>query len=144
MRGAMIGLARLDRPIARQAVRFAVVGVANTLLTLAVIMLVRDGLGATVGFASAAGYVAGMIQGFILSRRWTFADIDHATPIWLQIGGFVATNLVCGALFTRVNVWLVTLLPLPLASLASAAVVMPVSFALNRWGVFRARRPAKA
>lgn len=127
------------RPVARQVARFVVVGLGNTALTMATIYLLREGLGASVAVASAIGFIVGMIQGFLLSRLWTFAGVDHATPVALQVVGFVVVNLICGAIFTRSNVWLSGHLPLLVASLASAAVIMPISFALNRWGVFRSR-----
>ncbi len=127
------------RPAARQAARFVVVGVANTAVTMATIIALRDGAKTTVGLASAVGYVVGMIQGFLLSRFWTFAGVRQTVPVALQIAGFVVVNLICGTIFTRTNVALSHVLPLAAATVASAAVIMPISFVLNRWGVFRGR-----
>ncbi len=127
------------RPAARQLLRFAIVGVANTLLTYAVIWLLHDGVGTSVALASALGYVAGMIQGFVLSRLWTFAGVDHAVPVAVQVVGFIVVNLICGTLFTQANVVLSRSLPLLVSSLLATALVVPLSFALNRWVVFRAR-----
>lgn len=136
--------ALLRRPAVAQLLRFGVVGVANTLTTYAVIWLLHARNGVAVGPASAAGYAVGMVQGYLLNRFWTFAGDDgHALPVAAQVGGFVVVNLLCGALFTRANVWLSGHLPLFVASVLATAAVVPVSFALNRLLVFRARAPAR-
>lgn len=133
----------------RQVLRFFVVGVANTIVCFGTIFLVR-GTGASVGLSSAAGYAVGMTQGFLLNRYWTFAGIDHATPVPLQIAAFIVVNLICGSLFTQLNVMLVGVLQataalsaslkLLLSSIVATAIVTPLSFVLNRWIVFRPRR----
>lgn len=119
--------------------RFAIVGVANTLVCFAVIFVAR-GAGASVGVASAAGYVVGMTQGFLLNRYWTFAGVDHATPVALQIAGFVVVNLICGTLFTSLNVMLSRAMPLLVSSIVATGIVTPLSFGLNRFLVFRPRK----
>lgn len=133
------GVALARTPLVKQGGRFIAAGLANTAVTYITIFVVRNH-GATVGVASASGYILGMIQGFVLSRFWTFAGIDHVTPAALQVAGFVVVNLICGAIFTQSNVVLSHHLPLIVASVASTAIITPLSFALNRWGVFRARR----
>ena len=125
-------------PITGQAARFVVVGVANTATTYALIWLLHTRAGASVGAASAVGYVAGAVQGFILSRLWAFRG-DHAARLPVQLAGFAAVNLLCAGLFGGINTLLARVLPLLVASLGSTALVMPVSFALYRWGVFRAK-----
>ncbi len=134
------GLIALRRPVARQFARFFVAGVSNTLTTFAAIYLIRHLTDASVGVASAIGYVVGVVQGFALSRFWTFAGVDHAAPVALQVAGFVVVNLIGGGIFTGTNVALSRILPLAAATVLAAAAVMPVTFALNRWGVFRERR----
>ena len=132
------------RPIIRQLMRFGVVGVANTVTSYTVIWLCHVRLGASVGLASAAGYAVGMIQGFILNRFWTFAGDDHALPVAAQVAGFVVVNVICGAIFTQANVWLSAHVPLMVSSLLATALVVPLSFALNRLLIFQSRRePAR-
>jgi putative flippase GtrA len=55
--------------------RFAVVGVANTLLTLATFTLLTHA-GASTAPASAVAFAAGAANGFRLNRRWTFGATD--------------------------------------------------------------------
>lgn len=137
----MLDIAELSRrPLARQAARFIIVGIANTVVTLGTVFVVHDVAGASVEVASATGFIVGAIQGFVLNRFWTFAGIDHAVPIAVQMVGFVVVNLVAGSIFTAVNVGLSRFIPLLVSSLIAAATIMPVSFTLNRWGVFRERR----
>lgn len=126
------------RALAVQALRFTVVGVANTLVTFAVIWALREGFGTSVWLASAGGYGAGMLQGFILNRGWTFAATARDSRADRQALGFVAVNIVCGLFFTLANVVLHRWLPLQVSSVLAAAAAMPLSFALNRWLVFRA------
>lgn len=126
------------RAMAPQIGRFAVVGLANTATTYVTLWLLHAVLGLSVGFASAAGYVVGAVQGFLLSRFWTFAHSEHGA-FAPQILGFVLVNLLCAALFSRAVVLLDTRLPLPIATVTATALVIPVSFVLYRWWVFRHR-----
>lgn len=134
----LLRFATRQHPAVRQLVRFCLVGLANTAVTLGIIFLLRSA-GASVAVASAAGYVVGMIQGFLLNRFWTFAGVDHATSTALQVVGFVVVNAICGAAFVQLNVTVSRFLPLLLSSIVATGIVTPLSFGLNRWIVFRAR-----
>lgn len=120
----------------RQLLRFVVVGVANTAVTLAVIYVARQ-RGVAVWPASTAGYLVGMVQGFLLNRAWTFGGRAHALPVGAQAAVFVAANLLCSTLFGWLNAWLSTALPLLASSLLATALIVPLSYGLNRWGAFR-------
>jgi putative flippase GtrA len=54
--------------------KFGVVGVANTLITLAVFNLVAVVLGWPAVLGNALGWAAGFANSFVWNRRWTFAD----------------------------------------------------------------------
>jgi putative flippase GtrA len=60
--------------------RFATVGVANTLLTLAVIFALKGLAGTDDLRANALGYAVGLACSFLLNRRWTFGH----TGRWLS------------------------------------------------------------
>lgn len=80
--------------------RFALVGVGNTLLTLAVFnVLLAYGLGAAA--ANAVGYTVGIVNSYVWNRRWTFGD-KHHLPVSRTLPRFVVVNLFGLALTTGV------------------------------------------
>src|SRR6059058_497079 len=88
---------------AGRLVRFVIVGAANTALTLGTVYLLHQRLGVALWPASVAGYLVGMVQGFVLNRAWTFRG-DKALPLPAQLAGFIAVNALCSALFGWINV----------------------------------------
>ncbi len=61
-----------------QFIRYCVVGVLNTIITLAVIYLCKSMLGMNLYVSNAIGYIAGLINSFICNRQWTFkSDGDY-------------------------------------------------------------------
>src|SRR4051794_33703615 len=73
-----------------QFVKFGIVGVSNTLLTLAVYTVLLKVFGVWYLAASAIGFVAGATNGFVLNRRWTFRGHvgDALTPVrWAVVQG---------------------------------------------------------
>ncbi len=73
----------LRAPLLLQFVKFGVVGVSNTLLTFAVYTFLLKVFGLWYLLASAIGFVAGAVNGFLLNRRWTFKEHvgDSLTPV---------------------------------------------------------------
>lgn len=68
-------------PLLRHAVvKFAGVGVLNTLLTLAIIFGLTAWFGVGDARANLAGYLAGLAFSFVLNRRWTFRSDAAALP----------------------------------------------------------------
>jgi putative flippase GtrA len=60
--------------------RFAIVGLANTVLGLAIIFACKALLGMPDALANFVGYATALLLGFSLNRRWTFAyDGSSAT-----------------------------------------------------------------
>ncbi len=55
-----------------QFIKYAVVGVINTLVTLVVIFLCKNLFDLNPLVANAIGYVAGLINSFIWNKRWVF------------------------------------------------------------------------
>jgi|GEM_PF-4919696 putative flippase GtrA len=129
---------RVRRSATQQAWRYVIVGLANAGLTFLVIWLLHRQFGVALWFASAAGYALGALQGFLLSRGWSFANPNHHA-VAPQALGFIAVNILCMLLFSPAVVLFARVLPLPVASVVAAIAVMPVSFGLYRWVVFRGR-----
>lgn len=60
-------------PVLEQFIKFGLVGVTNTLLTFVVFTILTKAFGVWYVAASAAGFVVGASNGFVLNRRWTFS-----------------------------------------------------------------------
>ncbi|MDR2231943.1 MAG: GtrA family protein [Tannerella sp.] len=58
--------------IFEQALKFGIVGVVNTLLTLIIIWTMTNWGGCSEVIANFTGYVAGLISSFIFNKLWTF------------------------------------------------------------------------
>jgi putative flippase GtrA len=125
-----------------QFVKFGIVGVSNTLLTLVVYTLLLKVLGVLYLAASAIGFIVGAINGFLLNRRWTFREHvgDSLTPVrW----GVVQT---CGLGVDEVLLYVFVhdaQLDKLIAQVCATAVVTVSTFFANRAWTFRAR-PAAA
>ena len=55
-----------------QFVKYGMVGVINTLITLAVIYLCKSIMGMNPMVANAIGYIAGLINSFVWNKKWVF------------------------------------------------------------------------
>jgi putative flippase GtrA len=122
----------------RRPLRFALVGVANTLLGLSVIYLAKW-LGARDLPANLLGYLAGLTLSYQLNARWTFAfrgPHRFAVPrfILVILAAYVANLItVYGALSLSINSYL-----------AQAAGIVPytlVGYLGAAMCVFRNQRP---
>ncbi len=73
-----------------QFVRYALVGVINTMVTLFVILICKSLLGINPWVSNAAGYVAGFINSFIWNKLWVFNSHNKVMHEALKfIGGFL-------------------------------------------------------
>lgn len=118
-----------------QALRFGVVGTANTVVTLAILWGLRDGLGWPVWVASATGYAVGIIQSYLLNRGWTFAG-GVPVPVGRQMLRFLAVNIVCGLIFSGLTSLAAPGLGVRIGSLVALVPVTLLSFVLQRRYVF--------
>lgn len=122
----------------RQAVRFGLVGLANTAVGYAVILAaLAAGFGDYV--SNALGYAAGLALGFVLNRNWAFVTTDparasHRRQLALYVAAFAisygANLLVLATL--RID----DAIPSPIAQLAAMATYTASFFVLCRQVVF--------
>jgi putative flippase GtrA len=128
---------RLSRyPLIVQFLKFALVGVSNTLLTLLVYTFLLKVVGMWYLAASAIGFIAGATNGFLLNRRWTFREHvgDALTPVrWavVQTCGLAVNE---GMLYVLVND---ANLDKVLAQVAATVIVTITTFLANRAWTFR-------
>ena len=120
--------------VAKQFGRFVVVGTSNTLLSLAVYLLLLA-VGVPYLLAAAFGFAAGATNGYLLNRWWTFSAPPASRR---QVAAYLAVQVV-GLLIT---VGVVDLLHGQAPVLVGQAVAVPLAtvamFSLNRTWTFRA------
>jgi putative flippase GtrA len=119
-----------------QFVKFGIVGISNTLITFAVYTLLLKVFGVWYLAASAIGFIVGAVNGFLLNRRWTFADHvgDAYTPVRWGIVQTAGLGLNLGLLYLLVHDAGVD----ELIAQALATIVVTVStFLVNRAWTFR-------
>jgi putative flippase GtrA len=121
--------------VAKQFMRFVVVGASNTLLSLAVYLGLLAA-GVPYPLAAACGFVVGAANGYLLNRWWTFSAPPASRR---QVAAYLAVQVV-GLLIT---VGVVDLLHGRAPVLVGQAVAVPLAtvamFSLNRTWTFRAR-----
>jgi putative flippase GtrA len=119
-----------------QFVKFGIVGISNTLITFVVYTILLKVFGVWYIAASAIGFIVGATNGFLLNRRWTFADHvgDALTPVRWGIVQTCGLGLNLGLLYLLVHDAGVD----ELVAQALATVVVTVStFLVNRAWTFR-------
>jgi putative flippase GtrA len=129
--------------LAVQFVKFGIVGVSNTLLSLVIYTLLLKVFGVWYLAASAIGFTVGAVNGFLLNRRWTFEGHvgDALTPVrWGVVQG--------GGLLLNLGLVYVCVEDLGLDKLVSQAiaiaVVVVLTFVANRAWTFRAHHAEPA
>jgi putative flippase GtrA len=70
----------------RQAIKYGIVGIGNTLVTAAVIWVMMKLLGCPDVLSNITGYVAGLLNSFILNKQWTFKSSDSWTGSAIRFG----------------------------------------------------------
>jgi putative flippase GtrA len=128
--------AKLNPAIVRQFVKFGIVGVSNTLLSLAVYAALLQVFGVAYLAASAIAFAVGTVNGFLWNSRWTFRDHvgDALTPVrWFAVQGCgLAANL--GLVFVFVHDASLGKL---LGQVCTTAIVTVFTFIANRAWTFR-------
>jgi putative flippase GtrA len=130
----------VSAPVLVQFVKFGIVGVSNTLLTLAVYTVLLKVFGVWYLAASAIGFVVGATNGFLLNRRWTFREHvgDALTPVRWGVVQTCGLGVNEGLLYVFVhNAQLDKLL----AQVCATAVVTVSTFFVNRAWTFRVHAP---
>jgi putative flippase GtrA len=131
---------RLSAPVVVQFVKFGIVGVSNTVLTLVVYTVLLKVFGVWYLGASAIGFVAGAVNGFLLNRRWTFSDHvgDALTPVRWGVVQTCGLGVDEGLLYVLVHDAHLDKL---LAQVCATAVVTVTTFFVNRAWTFRVHTP---
>lgn len=119
-----------------QFVKFGIVGISNTLITLAVYTFLLKVVGMWYLAASAIGFAAGATNGFLLNRRWTFRG--HIGDVYTPLRWAIVQS--CGLAINELLLFLLVHdahLDKLLAQVAATAVVTVSTFFANRAWTFR-------
>lgn len=87
-----------------QFIKYAAVGVLNTLVTLVVIVVCKSLLDVNEYVSNALGYIAGLINSFIWNKNWVFKAKDNS---FKQLYRFAFGFMICYCLQFAV-VWTIT------------------------------------
>ena len=79
----------------KQAIRYGVVGVSNTLITAVVIWVMMKMAGCSDVLSNITGYAAGVLNSFVLNKKWTF----KSTIGWTR--GAVRFGVVFGKCYLK-------------------------------------------
>lgn len=125
--------------VSAELVKFASVGVLNTVLGLAVIYSLKWGLQWGDASANLAGYLVCILLGFVLNGRWTFGKSDlkprHLLGYLIVVAVAYLMNL--GAVLVSISGLDV---PGDYAQLVGVPVFTVTSFLLNKMFVFSGGR----
>jgi putative flippase GtrA len=119
----------LTRPVARQIVTFAVVGVVNTLTYYLLYLLFLTRLPYLA--AHVLAFLLSMVGSFFLNARFTY----RIRPTWRKFLLFPLTNATNFVLTTAGVYVIVDVLHVGsrLAPLLASAAAIPVTFVVSRW-----------
>lgn len=87
-----------------QFLKYACVGVLNTLVTLCVIFICKVLFGVNPLVSNAIGYVAGVVNSFLWNKNWVFKTSGHYTREAVK---FIVGFLICYGL-QFLTVWLLS------------------------------------
>jgi len=120
-----------------KAGKFAIVGVANTLLDMGVFWLLSVLLGINPYISQVISYSCGMLNSYIFNRSWTFrSQAKFFSPALLR---FIILNLIMLGISTGLLFVLLDVLAVPkmIAKVGASIIPLVISFVVNRLWVFK-------
>ena len=88
-----------------QLLKYGVIGVSNTLITLVVFYVINTLMGLDYAVANTLGYILGLINRFVWNRTWVFRTGGN---VWREAGLFALGFIICFALQMGVSQWLLS------------------------------------
>lgn len=88
-----------------QLLKYGVIGVSNTLITLVVFYVINTLMGLDYAVANTLGYILGLINSFVWNRTWVFRAGGN---VWREAGLFALGFIICFALQMGVSQWLLS------------------------------------
>ena len=88
-----------------QLLKYGVIGVSNTLITLVVFYVINTLMGLDYAVANTLGYILGLINSFVWNLTWVFRTGGN---VWREAGLFALGFIICFALQMGVSQWLLS------------------------------------
>ena len=124
-----------------QFIKFGIVGVSNTLISLAVYQLALNALGLHYLAANALGLVISVVNAYYWNNRCVFGGgqkrpfLKHVA---LDIKSLTAVGGTCGLDSRRRVFWVVAMgSPEALAPVLNLCITIPLNFFINKYWTFR-------
>ncbi len=119
--------------------KFAIVGVANTLIDYGVFTLLTQILGVNIYLSQVISYTCGVINSYIFNRSWTFkTGGSFFSPTLIK---FLALNLIMLGVSTGLLALFSLYVHALIAKGFSVVISMGISFLINRFWVFGPENP---
>ncbi|MDL2221591.1 GtrA family protein [Parabacteroides sp. OttesenSCG-928-N08] len=122
--------------IVKQAIKYGIVGVSNTLITAIVIWVLMKLFGVPDVTSNAIGYAAGVLNSFIWNRQWTFKSQSGWVQSAIRFGIVFA---ICYLLQLVVLLWLNKTLTIDpyYNQLIAMAFYTVINFIMNKFYTFK-------
>ncbi len=119
-----------------ELIKYGIVGVVNTLLTLFIIWVMRKFFQAPLVVANATGYTIGFVNSFVLNRKWTFSGHSNWKKEFLK---FFTAFFVCYLIQLGFVLILekYTVLKEEYITLMGMVVYTGINFLLNKYYTFK-------
>jgi len=115
-------------------IKFSIVGVSNTLVSLVLFYILFEFLGVYYIIASTLGYIVGLINSYFWNLRWTFRH-RHSSGVLVK---FIIVNVIALSLKLTIISILVEsfLMPELFAEIIAMGFAIVVNFGGNRFWTF--------
>ena len=128
-----------DRAISLKAASFAVVGVVNTLVDLAIFLVAYNVFGLPLIPANVLAWLIAVSGSYVMNSFITFAAESGRQLRWRDYGAFVASGVAGVIANTTTLVVASYWMPVLAAKLLAIAASFAVNFSLSHFVVFRTR-----
>ena len=114
--------------LVKKGLKFCVTGGLNTVIDLAVTTVLNSLLHVNINLAKPIGYICGMVNSFVMNKKWTFKTNDSATK--KELVKFVLVNVcMLGLSLLLINIFKSTLqIGDTFANILSTGIVMLINF----------------
>lgn len=123
--------------LVKKGLKFCVTGGLNTVIDLAVTIVLNSLLHVNINLAKPIGYICGMVNSFVMNKKWTFKTKDSATK--KELVKFVLVNVcMLGLSLLLINIFKSTLqIGDAFANILSTGIVMVINFLVSNFWVFK-------